>query len=125
MNAALARTAYDSHARMVKTPKDLEHEALARVTGRLRRAINADGPGAHPELVAALDQNRRLWSAFAMDLAQPENGLPTDLRANLLGLAQFTFNHTAQVLRDGADAGVIVDINTAVMRGLRREDGAE
>ncbi len=122
--AAFAQTAYGTHAGTVKTPRDMEHEALARVTGRLRRALAATGPAAHPELVAALDQNRRLWSVLAVDLVHPENGLPGDLRARLVGLARFILNHTSEVLTNGADAAVIADINTAVMRGLRMEGDA-
>lgn len=126
MNAAAsARLAYGANARTVKAPRDIEHDLLARVTGRLSRALQATGPAAYPELVAALDQNRRLWTTLAIDLANVENGLPDELRAGLLGLARFILDHTVKVLANREDASVIIDINTAVMRGLRRQGDAQ
>jgi flagellar protein FlaF len=69
--------------------------------------------------VTALHDNRRLWTAFAADLATQGNGFPPELRARLFYLAEFTCRHTDQVLSGAATADVLVEINTAVMRGLR------
>lgn len=119
MNAPLlAKSVYGTHAEAVKTPRDTEYEALARVTARLSRAAEA-GPNAFPDLAKALNQNGRLWAAFAEDLAHPANGLPADLRARLLFLARFSLEHSRQVLLGKASIDPLVETNTIVMRGLR------
>lgn len=125
MNApAFAQSAYGAQARSVKTPRDIEHDLLARITARLRRAVDNEGAGAYPELVAALDENARLWAVFASDLAGPGNAYPDDLRAGLLSLAGFTLDHTRKVLREKAETAPLIEINTIVLRGLRGSEGA-
>lgn len=56
-------------------------------------------------------------------MAAPGNGLPQDLRARLFYLYQFTEHHSGKVLADQGSVDVLIDINTAVMRGLRGETG--
>ena len=117
--AAHARTSYGDHARALKTPRDIEYEVLARITGRIQTHLPHRPGKIGAALTEALNDNRRLWAAFATDLAQSENGLPAELRARLFYLAEFTLKHTADVLSGAASADVLAEINTAVMRGLR------
>lgn len=112
-----ASAAYSQSAAPVRTSRDTEYEVFARITRRLRAAGQQD----FPALVAALHDNQRLWATLAEDLASPGNALPDTLRAGLLNLAVFTARHTGEVLNGRADTEVLVDINTAVMRGLRGE----
>jgi flagellar biosynthesis activator protein FlaF len=112
-----ALAAYGASARVTRTPRDTEFDVLARITRRLKSAA---APGAaFADLAHAIHDNRSLWGIFALDLALPGNGLPPDLRARLLSIARFVEDHSSKVLRDAASADVLVDINTAVMRGLR------
>ena len=113
--------AYASATRATGTAREIEHGIFSRVTGALSRAIREDRP--FPELATAMHENQRLWTALALDLADDRNALPEALRAQLLGLAQFVRNHTSSVLRGEAEASVLVEINTAVMRGLRGQAG--
>ena len=123
MNALdLARTAYAASGTPVRTGRSTEYELFARITRRLREA-GRQGMTLTPLLVHALHDNQRLWTTLAVDVAGEENGLPRDLRARLFYLAQFTQTHTRRVLKGEAEAGVLVDINTAVMRGLAARDG--
>ena len=103
------------------TPRAVEYQVFSQVTGRLNRARAPDRPFA--ELAAALNENLSLWKTLACDLASDGNSLPVELRASLLGLARFTEEHTARVLRREESAKVLVEINTAVMRGLRGVPG--
>ena len=122
MNAPqVAQRAYARTDTPARSARDLEYELLARITRRLAAtAANTD----HGALVSALHDNEKLWRTFAADVSQPENGLPPDLRARLYYLYEFTAQHSPKV-RDGAESvAVLVDINTAVMRGLRGERGA-
>lgn len=116
--AAFARSTYGAHARTVKTPRDIEYDVMARITARMRQAAD------FPELVAALDENARLWTAFASDLAHPDNQFPQELRAKLFSLGRFTLMHTGKVLAGEAGPETLIEINTAIMRGLRSTTGA-
>jgi flagellar protein FlaF len=120
---AYAHAAYTLPVAPTRTPRAAEYEVIARITKRLDAASRA-APADHPRLVAALAENEILWSTLAADVAGPGNGLPQALRARLFYLYRFTAEHSRKV-RDGvASAGVLVDINTAVLRGLRGEGGA-
>lgn len=117
--AAHARSTYASHAQALKTPRDIEYDLLARITGRIREHLPHPGTRPSTGLIAALHDNRRLWTAFATDLADTGNAFPPELRARLFFLAEFTIQHTEAVLRGRATANVLAEVNTAVMRGLR------
>lgn len=112
--------AYLAANRTLGTPRDIEYQLFSQITGALNQARDA---GQFPVLARALHENRQLWTALAIDLASDDNGLPQKLRADLLSLAQFTFTHTGQILQREPDASVdaLIDINTAIMKGLRGE----
>ncbi|WP_121061447.1 flagellar biosynthesis regulator FlaF [Chachezhania antarctica] len=119
MNAQnLAQNGYSKAATQTRTPRGIEYEALARITHRLRQA-EARGPEGFSELAAALHDNRRLWDIFAVDVAESSNPLPPDLRARIFYLAEFTQAHSSKVLAREASIIPLLDINTAIMRGLR------
>lgn len=122
MNAHLmAKSAYSTEGQTaLRTPRHIEYDLFARVTARLRSAVQA---GAFPPLAAALHDNRRLWIALAADLAEDGNALPVPLRAQLISLAEFTRQHTSKVLQGAEQPDVLIEMNTAIMRGLRG-DGA-
>lgn len=123
MNALdLARTAYATPGAPVRSGRSTEYDLFARITRRLREAATGAGR-ANPPLVEALHDNQSLWTTLAVDVADDGNGLPRELRARLFYLAEFTREHTRRVLKGEASAGVLVDINTAVMRGLAARDG--
>lgn len=121
MNAvSRAQQAYAATAVPTRTDKSVEYDAVARITRRLRTAAQ-QGPAGFAELVEALHDNQRLWTIFAADVADAGNPLPRDLKARLFYLAEFTSHHTKRVLSREAGVDPLVDINTAVLRGLRNE----
>ncbi len=115
---ALARSAYGNPSTVQKSPRSAEYEVISRVTARLRSALR-DRTTDFPGLVAALNDNRRLWVALATDIATPGNALPVPLRASILSLAQFTLRQTEIMLAEkNAQGDVLVEINLAILRGL-------
>ncbi len=112
-----AQTAYGHHARATNTPRDTEYDAFARVTRRLTAAAKTKDNV--PELAAALYENRRLWMILASDVALNSNPLPSDLKARLIYLAEFTEVHGRKVLSGTASADPLIEINTAIMHGLQ------
>jgi len=115
----MAKTAYATNKAPIRTPRGIEYEAFARVTHRLKSAA-ARGKTGFPDLAQALHLNRQLWSMLAADVAEQDNGLPTELRARIFYLAEFTADHSRKVLRGHEAIDALVEVNTAVMRGLRQ-----
>ena len=121
-HAFAARNTYARPEAPQKTPRSLEYDLLARITQRLSRAA-ATRRENYPGLIAALDENLRLWSTLASDVADTGNSLPSKLRAQLFYLYEFTNLHSRAVRADKGSVDVLIDINTAVMRGLRGDGG--
>lgn len=121
--ASPAHAAYASPATPTRTPRGMEYEAFARITRRLKAARDA-GDGGFAALAGALHDNRALWTVLAGDVASPDNLLPPRLRAQIFSLAAFTAQHSRKVLAGRAAPDVLIEINTAVMRGLRQETAA-
>jgi len=115
----LAKTAYSAPGQPTRTARGNEYELFARITHRLKAAM-ALGEAGFSTLARALHENRRLWTTLAADVADPGNQLPAPLRARIFYLAEFTSQHTRKVLAGSSGAEVLVDINTAIMRGLRQ-----
>ncbi len=114
----LATNTYAQPNASVKSPKALEYDLFARMTRALTRV---SGPNAkYEEKAGALHANRMLWTKLAALVADPANALGADVRAGLLSLAQFSIAQTHRVLRDDADMTPLIDVNTAVMTGLRQ-----
>ena len=118
----LAQAAYAQPASPVQTERGAEHAAFQRITARLQKANSADAP--FRLRVEALHDNRRLWTLLAKDVLDNDNALPEDLRASIVYLFEFTQTHSRIALRDTAVALTpLIEINTAIMRGLRGEKG--
>lgn len=114
--------AYAQREAPARSLRSVEYDLIAQVTQRMRAAWQkraSDFPG----LVRALTDNKRLWCALASDVALPGNSLPQALRARLFYLHEFTASHSRAVMEADASVDVLIEINTAVMRGLRGDGG--
>jgi flagellar protein FlaF len=116
----MARSAYVGAAGSTRTDRGAEYDAFVRCTRALTSART--GKGGYPALVRALHDNRCLWTALAADVSKEENALPAPLRARIFYLAEFTLHHSRRILAGEADVTALIDVNTAVMRGLRGSD---
>lgn len=121
MNARnLAMRAYSGNAAPTRAPRGAEYEVIARITHRMKNAA-MQGQMGFAALVDALQENRKLWKTLAIDVADSENALPKDVRARVFYLAKFTNEHTSQVLQKQATVAPLLEINTAILRGLRQQ----
>ncbi|MBK0325729.1 flagellar biosynthesis regulator FlaF [Rhodobacteraceae bacterium F11138] len=119
MNAlSQAHRAYSAATSTTRTTRGTEYEAVARITTRMKTAYEK-GPTGFTALAEALHDNRKLWNIFAVDVADAGNTLPKDLKARLFYLAEFTNHHTSKVLARKASVAPLLEVNTAIMRGLR------
>jgi flagellar protein FlaF len=113
----MAQRAYAENATSTRTDRATEYDLFARVTHRIKAAAEA-GPKAYPQLVEALYDNRRLWTTLAVDVADPSNKLPQELRAQIFYLSEFVQLHTGKVLARKARLATLLEVNAAIMRGL-------
>ena len=121
MNATMrAQNAYRTDAQPIRTGRDTEYNTIAQITHRLKTASKRGAEG-FTDLVSALQDNKRLWTVLAVDAADQANGLPKELRARIIYLSEFTRQHSSKVLSRAATADALIEINTAIMRGLRNE----
>lgn len=117
MNAStLAKRAYAPTSAPIKSSRSVEYDVIARITHRLKSAIEQDNFQA---LLHAMHENRKLWRTLAINVADPQNGLPDDLRGRLYYLAEFTNYHTTKVIEKTANAIPLLEVNTAILRGLK------
>ena len=118
-----ALSAYGRPDATVRSSRAIEYDLFARVTRSITTAVTR-GATDRPALIRALHDNAKLWRTLAIDVADPGNKLPAPLRAQLFYLFEFTTEHSRKVVDGTASAEVLVEINTAVMRGLRGEGGS-
>jgi flagellar protein FlaF len=112
----LAHQGYAPTSAPLKSARRAEYDVIARITFRMTSAIKVKDFG---KLVHAMHENQALWRKLALDVAHPDNLLPDDLRARLIYLAQFTEHHTRKVLARTESAAPLVEVNTAILRGLK------
>lgn len=123
MNAiSQAQRAYSTASAPIRTARGTEYDAIARITYQLKTAA-AKGADDFVALVDAIQSNNKMWQIFAIDVADKNNSLPKELKAQIFYLAEFTRHHTSKVLARQANVAPLLDINLAVLRGLRA--GAE
>ncbi|MBU2359030.1 MAG: flagellar biosynthesis regulator FlaF [Alphaproteobacteria bacterium] len=118
MNAILkAQKAYAPDRPAIQTPRAIEARVITQITARL-----AHKSSDFPTLAKAVHDNRMMWSTLAIDVADPGNTLPAPLRAQIFYLAEFTDLHSRKFLRGEADLSALIDINTAIIRGLNASE---
>ncbi|WP_281981059.1 flagellar biosynthesis regulator FlaF [Thalassorhabdomicrobium marinisediminis] len=112
-----AQNAYAPKTSALRTDRATEHQLFSEVTIRLRRAADRL-PAQFADFAAAVQANRAVWTHLATQVADDDNALSDDLRARIFYLAEFTTFHSRKVLRGEASIDPLIEINTAMMRGL-------
>jgi flagellar protein FlaF len=80
---SLAQRAYSAAAGAARSDRSTEYELIAQVTHRLKSAAQK-GKRGFPELVAALYDNRKLWTALAVDVSSGKRSSTRPPGAHLL-----------------------------------------
>jgi len=118
-----AREGYGKNAVPIKSHRAAEYEAIARISHRLRSAALSKDKN-FAEFASALHENNKLWTRLAMDVAHPDNALPRDLRARLFWLSEFTAKETKRLLKKEGDVSILIEVNAAILHGLRGQEQA-
>lgn len=93
------------------TPKQMEAEVFARAT----RAIRTAEGGSTLDRARALADNRRLWDAVHGAVIDPQNALPTPLRASIASIAIAVIRECEA---EEPDLGFIAETNDHFAAGL-------
>jgi len=115
-----------SYARYARTqanaerPQQTEVRALATVTGQLQKAMD---DGDRRALIEAVHLNRRLWNIFQCDLMHPDNGMPDNIKAQLISLAIWVQKHSSEVMRGAKPPSNLISVNQDIMEGLKAQSG--
>lgn len=116
----LAQAAYSQPTSPIRDARGIEAAAFERITARLM-AVSKPSMSVTAR-ATALHENRQLWTLLASDAVDAENGLAPGLRAQILYLYEFTQLHTRKVLRGEDEIQPLIEINTAVLRGLQGQE---
>ena len=120
--AEQAQHAYAPKTSVLRTGRSAEHHLFSEVTSRLKNAASQHTSD-FPAFAEAIHANRAVWTHLASQVADDDNALSEDLRARIFYLAEFTSFHSRKVLKGEADAGPLIEINTAMIRGLAAKGG--
>ena len=110
---------YDAYRRNLNTtqsPREVEYRLLAQVTAALMEA-QADLRNL-PRKIDAVNWNKQVWDAFMVDVNDPENRLPRELRAAIISLAIWVTKETSLVIDERADLDALISVNKDIMKGL-------
>ncbi|MBK1669545.1 hypothetical protein CKO28_16015 [Rhodovibrio sodomensis] len=101
-----------------ENPRQGEVAVMIRLTRMLEEA------GAGSELISALDENRRYWTKLMAHLADDANQLPEVTRAQLISIGNWVGRFSSQVIAGKAERAPLIDINKAIIAGLRQQAAA-
>lgn len=118
MNALAAAEGYRSALTRFETHREAEARLLSRLNRNLQQSMT-NMPNNISAFMHALYENDRFWAHIAMDLSEDSNQLPEQLRASLISISGFVIRHSANVRKGAASAEPLIDINLAIIRGLR------
>lgn len=116
-----AQLAYAPRNSAIRCDRSTEYQLFSKTTARLR-ATAARLPKHFPDFAEAVHANRAVWTHLAVQVADADNALSDDLRARIFYLAEFTTFHSRKVLKGEADIAPLIEINTAMMRGLNAQE---
>lgn len=100
-----------------KAARETERSALLRSIEMMESA-EEKGVGSR-EAVDAIYFVRRLWGIFIEDLANAENALPPQLRADLVSIGLWVMRETEELRQGQADSfKPLIDVSRTISEGL-------
>ena len=70
-------------------------------------------------LMQPLHRNREMWSVFVTDCGARGNGLPNELRAQIISIGLWVERFTSDVVAGREPIGELISVNRTIMEGLR------
>jgi len=102
------------------SPRDLESTLLSQAATNFVR-IRDNWDGGQPDLRAALEFNKRIWSVLVSSVISDENPLPREIRQNVANLGIFILGQTIELelQPQRAKLDALININRELANGLR------
>jgi flagellar biosynthesis activator protein FlaF len=122
----MSLSAYKKTIKNTESPRDIERRILSQVTSDLE-AIKDSVDGAQaddrksaitPEVRKALWDNQKLWITVKADLMAPENGLTSEIKADLISLAHWVDKQTSEILKGEGVVEPLIEVNRNIINGL-------
>jgi flagellar protein FlaF len=104
--------------------QDSSSQARERERVALDRSISmmefATTPEAMPaDIAGAIVFTNKLWTVLIEDLAAPDNGLPRELRAQLVSIGIWILRELERIRNDDkASFGDLIEVSKAIRKGL-------
>jgi len=115
--------AYEKTQRQSESPRDIEYRLFGQVTHALIEADKADRAD-FQHTIKALNWNRRLWSALAVDCSSDANQLPANTRAQIISLSLWVSRFSSEVMRSRGSLQPLIEVNRSIMQGLGQRPAA-
>ena len=109
--------AYQRAAQRAENPREAEYRLFGQVTRALMEAQSTEDHDLKGR-IDALDWNRRMWSALAVDCSDPGNALAPQLRAQIISLSLYVGRQTSEAVRRREEIEPLIDLNRIMMQGL-------
>jgi flagellar protein FlaF len=115
-----AANAYQSVAKEIASPRDLEADLLLKAAAQLQ-TISDSWDHDNSGLNEALTYNRKLWTIFLESVTSADSELPTEIRENVASLGVFVMKHTFSVMAKPRREALasLININRSLATGLR------
>ena len=119
---AQAASAYGTHAQK-HTPdqRELEGRVLLKAANMLKDLYDNWDSANRDVIEATLKYNRQIWLMFYdAALENPEGNRPSDLRSNILNLANFIFQREVEIVTEPKreKLEILININREIATGL-------
>lgn len=103
------------------SPKDCrqrEYDLFDRAVTLLRAAEGY--PSQSPEVLGAIVFLQRVWTFLIKDLGHPDNGLPDQLKGQLISIGLWVMKESDLVIRgEHNNLAALIDINILIRDGLK------
>ena len=117
MSHALAHQAYGSVQKRTASAKELEITIIKQITRELELVFEADVPSP-TDRINAISRNLRMWTIFTADLANKNNPLPDEAKANLISIGEFVRRESMKLLSNNDAVTDLIEINRNLLTSL-------
>ena len=114
---ALAFKAYGEVKQRTAGEREIEYALFRQITEALQQ-VSEDTDVQPTRWAEAIHNNHQLWTTLAIDLLQPGNALPDEMKRSLLYLSEFVRQNSLKVLSGEAEIADLIEINQTIMNGL-------
>ncbi len=114
---SLAFKAYGEVKQRTAGEKEIEFALFRQITDALQDVSEKDD--VQPtDWADAIYRNQQLWTTIAIDLLQPGNALPDEMKRSLFYLAEFVRQNSMKIMAGEGDIADLIEINQSIMNGL-------